>query len=55
MDERLFELGLQKRRKVLGDEYVERWMARVDGFNREFHRFMTEYCWGWGVGWDCAR
>ena len=50
MDERLFELGLQKRRKVLGEEYVERSMAGADGFNREFQRFMTEYCWGgaWG-------
>ena len=46
MDERLFELGLQKRRKVLWEEYVERSMAGADGFNREFQRFMTEYCWG---------
>jgi 4-carboxymuconolactone decarboxylase len=46
MDEQLFELGLQKRREVLGEEYVERSMQRADGFNREFQRFMTEYCWG---------
>jgi 4-carboxymuconolactone decarboxylase len=46
MDEQLFELGLQKRKEVLGEEYVERSMQGADGFNREFQRFMTEYCWG---------
>jgi 4-carboxymuconolactone decarboxylase len=46
MDEQLFELGLQKRKEVLGEEYVERSMQTADGFNREFQRFMTEYCWG---------
>jgi 4-carboxymuconolactone decarboxylase len=46
MDEQLFELGLQKRRKVLGEAYVDRAMQSADEFNRGFQRFMTEYCWG---------
>jgi 4-carboxymuconolactone decarboxylase len=46
MDEQLFELGLQKRKEVLGEEYVERSVQGAEGFNREFQRFMTEYCWG---------
>jgi 4-carboxymuconolactone decarboxylase len=46
MDEQLFELGLQKRKEVLGEEYVERSMQAADGFSREFQRFTTEYCWG---------
>ncbi|HET6173208.1 MAG TPA: carboxymuconolactone decarboxylase family protein [Gaiellales bacterium] len=46
MDDQLFELGLAKRREVLGPEYVDRAMENADGFTRDFQRFMTEYCWG---------
>jgi len=46
VDDQLFELGLEKRRKVLGTEYVDRAMEGADAFNRDFQRFMTEYCWG---------
>jgi 4-carboxymuconolactone decarboxylase len=46
MDDRLFELGLAKRRQVLGPEYVDRAMENADSFTRDFQRFMTEYCWG---------
>ena len=50
MSDELFETGLAIRREVLGDKYVEASMAGADDFNREFLRFMTEYCWGgaWG-------
>jgi 4-carboxymuconolactone decarboxylase len=50
MHDDLFELGLAKRRQVLGAEYVDRAMESADDFNRDFQRFMTEYCWGgvWG-------
>ncbi|MDX6631433.1 MAG: 4-carboxymuconolactone decarboxylase, partial [Gaiellales bacterium] len=50
MNDELFELGLAKRREVLGAEYVDRAMETADDFNRDFQRFMTEYCWGgvWG-------
>lgn len=50
MNDELFETGLAIRREVLGDEYVDASMAGADDFNRDFLRFMTEYCWGgaWG-------
>ena len=46
----MHDLGLAKRRKVLGEEYVNRALANVNDFNRDFQRFITQYCWGeaWG-------
>lgn len=45
-----FEEGLAARRRVLGDEYVDRAFAGLDSFNQEFQETVTEYCWGgvWG-------
>ena len=50
MDKQRYERGLAKRRKVLGDAYVDRALNNVDDFNRDFQRLLTEYCWGetWG-------
>ena len=50
MDEELFEVGLEARKRVLGNEYVERAFANADSFNIEFQKLVTEYCWGgvWG-------
>ena len=50
MDKNLYDRGLAKRRQVLGDAYVDRALANVDDFNRDFQRLTTEYCWGevWG-------
>jgi 4-carboxymuconolactone decarboxylase len=50
MDKDRYERGLAKRRKVLGDAYVDRALQNVDDFNRDFQRLLTEYCWGetWG-------
>ncbi len=50
MDKKLYERGLAKRRQVLGDAYVDRALANLDDFNRDFQRLVTEYCWGevWG-------
>src|ERR1700737_613683 len=50
MDKVLYDRGLAKRRHVLGEAYVERALANVNGFNGEFQRLVTEYCWGevWG-------
>ena len=50
MDKNLYDLGLAKRRKVLGDQYVDRALQNANDFNREFQRVVTEYCWGevWG-------
>jgi 4-carboxymuconolactone decarboxylase len=45
-----FDVGLAKRRQVIGDEYVERALAGVTDFDRDWQRILTEYCWGevWG-------
>lgn len=42
----LYEDGMTARRKVLGDEYVDRALAGADAFNSEFQQLVTEYCWG---------
>jgi 4-carboxymuconolactone decarboxylase len=49
MDEETYERGLAMRRKVLGDAYVDRALANVDEFNRDFQRIVTQY--GWGETW----
>ena len=46
MPSTLFENGLQARRKVLGDDYVDRALSGLDAFNAEFQQLVTEYCWG---------
>ncbi len=50
MDADLFNVGLEARTRVLGEEYVTRALAGADSFNRDFQRLVTEYCWGevWG-------
>ncbi|MGH2888478.1 MAG: carboxymuconolactone decarboxylase family protein [Solirubrobacteraceae bacterium] len=44
--EDLFARGERKRRKVVGDEYVERALGGVTDFDRDWQRVLTEYCWG---------
>ena len=39
------ESGLQTRREVLGAGYVDKSMAAVDDFNREFTELLNTYCW----------
>jgi 4-carboxymuconolactone decarboxylase len=50
MDQDLFDVGLEARTRVLGEEYVHRAMANADSFNADFQKIVTEYCWGgvWG-------
>ena len=50
MDDELFEVGLEARKRVLGEEYVTRAFATADSFSIEFQQLVTEYCWGavWG-------
>jgi 4-carboxymuconolactone decarboxylase len=52
VSDEVYERGLQIRREVAGEEYVERAFAQVesDGFGEDFQRLVTEYCWGasWG-------
>jgi 4-carboxymuconolactone decarboxylase len=45
-DEQLYKKAMAVRRQVLGDAYVDKAVASVDDFNREFQRIVTEYCWG---------
>ena len=50
MDKEIYDRGLAMRRKVLGEEYVDRALKSADDFNRDFQRIVTQYCWGetWG-------
>jgi 4-carboxymuconolactone decarboxylase len=46
MASELYEKGMKIRREVMGDEYVDRALASVDDFNREFQQMVTEHAWG---------
>src|SRR5882757_9090408 len=46
MDKALYDKGLAMRRKVLGDEYVDRAIANTDDFNRQFQDLLNEFAWG---------
>src|SRR5580658_2020395 len=46
MASELYEKGMKVRREVLGDEYVDRALASVDDFTREFQQMVTEHAWG---------
>ncbi len=52
MNDELFDIGLEARTRVLGEEYVTRALAGADSFNRHFQELITGYCWGevWGSG-----
>ena len=40
-----YDSGLKTRREVLGAEWVDKAMAGVDDFNREFTELLNTYCW----------
>ena len=40
-----FDAGLKTRREVLGPAYVDKSMAAVDDFSREFTDLLNTYCW----------
>ena len=46
----LFEKGLQVRRQVLGEEYVDTNLREADDFMMAFQRIVTE--WAWGSAWS---
>ena len=46
-ESQLFELGLQRRRDVLGSEYVDANLSDSDDFMMAFQRAVTEVAWGW--------
>jgi 4-carboxymuconolactone decarboxylase len=39
--------GIELRRKVLGDEYVDRATAQSDGFSAPYQELVNEYVWGY--------
>lgn len=41
-----FDQGLEVRRSVLGDEYVDKALNNMTDFNRPLQELVTEYCWG---------
>ena len=46
MTSEMFEKGIAKRRKVLGDEYVDKALASADEFGADLQKLITEYAWG---------
>jgi 4-carboxymuconolactone decarboxylase len=46
-DNDLFERGLEKRKQVLGDKYVDTNLAGSDDFMMTFQRAATELAWGY--------
>ena len=40
-----YDQGLKTRTEVLGKAWVEKSMAGVDDFNREFTELLNTYCW----------
>jgi 4-carboxymuconolactone decarboxylase len=50
MDKAIYDRGMAMRRKVLGDDYVDRALANATDFDRQFQEHVTEYAWGavWG-------
>ena len=45
-DAERYEAGMKVRRAVLGDAHVDRAMANLSEFNREFQDFIVRYAWG---------
>ncbi|MEY9181539.1 4-carboxymuconolactone decarboxylase [Bradyrhizobium sp. USDA 326] len=50
MDKKMHDKGLEVRKAVLGETYVNNALKNVDDFNRPFQEMLNEYCWGtvWG-------
>jgi 4-carboxymuconolactone decarboxylase len=46
-DDQRFRKGLEIRREVLGDEYVDKNLAGSDEFMMTFQRIVTEFAWGY--------
>ncbi|WP_246021811.1 carboxymuconolactone decarboxylase family protein [Alteraurantiacibacter aquimixticola] len=46
----MFDRGMEIRRKVLGDEYVDKALAKSGPFNEPLQELVTTYCWGWNWG-----
>ncbi len=46
MTDDLWEKGLETRRAVVGDDYVEKSLAEADDFNMALQEYITRYAWG---------
>ncbi len=46
MASKRYEAGMKLRRQVLGDEYVDRSVAKRNEFNTDFQEYVTELVWG---------
>lgn len=46
MPSELFKKGLEVRKEVLGEDYVERALANANGFTIALQEFVTEVAWG---------
>lgn len=46
----MYDRGMAIRRKVLGDAYVDKALARSNAFNDPLQELVTTYCWGWNWG-----
>jgi 4-carboxymuconolactone decarboxylase len=49
-DSECYKKGLEIRRDVLGKDYVDQALAKINEFNGPFQEFITRYAWGevWG-------
>lgn len=47
MNRQTFEQGLEIRKAVLGNEFVENSFKTADDFTRPMQELTTEYCWGY--------
>jgi alkylhydroperoxidase/carboxymuconolactone decarboxylase family protein YurZ len=45
-DKERFDKGMTRRRKVLGNEWVDKSIKNKNAFNEEFLDFITRYAWG---------
>src|SRR5437867_260795 len=50
MDQKTHDKGLEIRKAVLGEAYVNNALKNADSFNKPFQELVTEYCWRavWG-------
>ena len=40
-----YNKGLLKRKKVLGEQYVNKTIKKTNSFNKDFQKYITEHCW----------
>ena len=46
MNKELFDKGMEVRRAVVGDSYVDKSMNNADDFSMPMQELVTEFCWG---------